>query len=60
MNTKEIRKNIWIFLGICIPVSNVLWYLGGSLHAQQEESAEAMSIMVLTSFLPALTALIWE
>lgn len=52
------KKYILLFLLLCIPISNLLWYIGYSFHVKNEESTEAMSIIVLTSFLPALTALV--
>lgn len=58
MDSRSTRKLIWIFLLICLPVSNILWYTGYSVNAQNAEDSMAVAIIMLTSFLPALTALV--
>ena len=54
LNLKNTRKYIWIFLLCCLPLSNILWY---AAHSSGDESVST-SLVILTSFLPALTALI--
>ena len=54
MNLKNTKKYIWIFLLCCLPLSNILWYVA---YSSGDESVAA-SLVILTSFLPALTALI--
>ncbi len=54
MNLKNTRKYIWIFLLCCLPLSNILWY---AAYSSGDESVST-SLVILTSFLPALTALI--
>lgn len=54
METKNMKKYIWIFLLCCLPVSNVLWYIA---YSAGDESVST-SFVILTSFLPALTALV--
>lgn len=58
MDKKQTRKRVWIFLLACLPVSNVLWYIGYSRNARDAEDALAQSIVILTSFLPALVTLV--
>lgn len=52
------RKNIWLFIIICIPLSNILWFTGYSILAREQDNPTAMSVIMLASFLPALTALV--
>lgn len=54
MNLKNTRKYIWIFLLCCLPLSNIQWY---AAYSSGDESVST-SLVILTSFLPALTALI--
>ena len=54
MNLKNTRKYIWIFLLCCLPLSNIQWY---AAYSSGDESVST-SLVILTSVLPALTALI--
>lgn len=54
MEVRNTKKYIWIFLLCCLPLSNILWY---AAYSSGDESVAA-SLVILTSFLPALTALI--
>lgn len=51
---KNTKKYIWIFLLCCLPLSNILWY---TAYSSGDESVST-SLVILTSFLPALTALV--
>ena len=54
MNLKNTKKYIWIFLLCCLLPSNILWY---TAYSAGDESVST-SLVILTSFLPALTSLI--
>ena len=54
MEVKKMKKYIWIFLLCCLPLSNVLWYIAYSAG----DEFVSTSLVILTSFLPALTALV--
>lgn len=58
MDKKTTRKYIWIYIIVCLVISNILWYVGYSIYTNDEESSAAMSIIMLTSFMPALITLI--
>lgn len=54
MEVRNTKKYIWIFLLCCLPLSNILWY---AAYSSGNESVST-SLVILTSFLLALTALI--
>ena len=54
MEVKNTKKYILIFLLCCLPLSNVLWYIA---YSAGDESVST-SLVILTSFLPALTVLV--
>ena len=54
MNLENTKKYIWIFLLCCLLLSNILWY---TAYSAGDESVST-SLVILTSFLPALTSLI--
>lgn len=54
MEAKNTKKYICIFLLCCLPLSNILWY---AAYSSGDESVMT-SLVILTSFLPVLTALI--
>lgn len=58
MNKKVERKKIWQFILLCIPISNILWFIAYSQLAKDKENIISALLMTLTQFLPAIIALI--
>ena len=54
MEVRNTKKYIRIFLLCCLPLSNILWY---AAYSSGDEFVST-SLVILTSFLPALTSLI--
>ena len=59
MNTKEkTKKYAVIYIATCLIISNIMWYVGYALFAKDEQHPLAMTLIMLTSFMPAFITLI--
>lgn len=52
------KKELWINTFVCIIITNILWYVGYSLHAKDEENVIALLVIYLACFMPAIMAII--
>lgn len=52
------KKESWIYISLCIIITNVLWYVGYSVREKNEESIMVILPLALASFMPAILAVI--
>lgn len=52
------KKESWIYISLCIIITNALWYVGYSVREKNEESIMVILPLALASFMPAIIAII--
>lgn len=57
-NKKIIRKYTIIYTVVCLGISNIMWYAGYALFVKDEQHPLAMTLIMLTSFMPAFITLL--
>ena len=52
------KKGLWLYVLICISITNILWYFGFDLHEKDEGNIISTLLLGLACFMPAIIAII--